>query len=222
MTPPRSLILTSFTQQPAECLNLLADHLWQIGVTVNGVNAENRLANQFAYLWCERAALHSVLNLRERVYRLDKVTAMISDGGFMRPAASVETVTLQQWACAFHREAIGINDDKRMQKLVAKKIEEGDLYIWMKAEKITAMAAKTRETVYGAVVGLVYTPHELRGKGYASQLVTALSSTLLGRGFRFCALFTDADNPISNSIYQKIGYYPLCDMQEYLFKKDTQ
>ncbi len=30
-------------------------------------------------------------------------------------------------------------------------------------------------------------------------------------------LFTDLSNPTSNSIYQKIGYRPVCDFTEYIF-----
>ena len=36
-------------------------------------------------------------------------------------------------------------------------------------------------------------------------------------GFDFCSLFTDLANPISNAIYQQIGYRPVCDFQEIKF-----
>ena len=36
-------------------------------------------------------------------------------------------------------------------------------------------------------------------------------------GYQFCTLFTDQANPTANSIYQKIGYCPVCDFVEYEF-----
>ena len=52
---------------------------------------------------------------------------------------------------------------------------------------------------------------EHRGRGYASGCVAALSQAMLDRGKRFCALYTDLSNPISNKIYQNVGYRPIVD-----------
>jgi hypothetical protein len=62
---------------------------------------------------------------------------------------------------------------------------------------------------------MVYTPPELRRRGYASHCVAELSRALLAEGYDFCALFTDLANPTSNHIYQEIGYRPVCDYDSY-------
>ena len=36
-------------------------------------------------------------------------------------------------------------------------------------------------------------------------------------GNRHCRLYTDVANPTSNRIYQKIGYRPLYDVNDYMF-----
>jgi predicted GNAT family acetyltransferase len=64
----------------------------------------------------------------------------------------------------------------------------------------------------------VYTPPALRGRGYASALVAAVSQAQLDAGRRFCFLFTDLANPTSNRIYQDIGYEAVCDVDEYRFE----
>ncbi|PKO17772.1 MAG: hypothetical protein CVU39_04635 [Chloroflexi bacterium HGW-Chloroflexi-10] len=217
MTPPRSMILTAFIQESAPALSFLTDTLWQMGVSVSGVNAEKRLANQFAHLWSHRASFLPKLQMNERVYRLDKVLPLPGVQGTMRLAGVEESELLIQWGCAFHREGLGKADDEGMRKIIQKKIGDGELFLWCVDGKAFAMAAKTRETVHGVVVSLVYTPPENRGKGYATQLVGELSQLMLASGHSFCALFTDLANPTSNSIYQKIGYYPVGDMDEYVF-----
>ena len=80
------------------------------------------------------------------------------------------------------------------------------------------MAATARPTRRGVGVNLVYTPPPLRGKGYASSCVAALSQLQLDSGYQFCVLYTDLANPTSNSIYHKIGYVALCDSDEYVFE----
>jgi len=48
--------------------------------------------------------------------------------------------------------------------------------------------------------------------------VAALSQQMLDAGWEFCTLYTDLANPVSNSIYQRIGYRPVCDSNEYDFE----
>ncbi|MBA2569295.1 MAG: GNAT family N-acetyltransferase [Actinobacteria bacterium] len=66
-------------------------------------------------------------------------------------------------------------------------------------------------TPNGIRIGPVYTPPELRGRGYASALVAKLSSSLLAGGRRFCFLYTDLANPASNKIYERLGYVRVCE-----------
>ena len=73
-------------------------------------------------------------------------------------------------------------------------------------------------TPNGVRIGPVYTPHELRGRGYASALTAWVSAERLELGRSFCFLYTNLDNPTSNRIYMDIGYEPVCDSFEYTFE----
>jgi predicted GNAT family acetyltransferase len=48
--------------------------------------------------------------------------------------------------------------------------------------------------------------------------VAAVSQMSLDSGKKFCTLYTDLDNPTSNSIYQKNGYKPVGDSTVYRFE----
>jgi predicted GNAT family acetyltransferase len=54
---------------------------------------------------------------------------------------------------------------------------------------------------------LVYTPPELRGRGYASACVATLTAREQATtpGYR-CMLYTDLANAATNRLYQAIGY----------------
>lgn len=79
------------------------------------------------------------------------------------------------------------------------------------------MVRKAGKTPNGNLVNFVYTPPHLRRRGYATECVAHLSKRLLEEGNKFCFLFTDLSNLISNSIYQKIGYRPIIDVDQYKF-----
>lgn len=102
-----------------------------------------------------------------------------------------------------------LNEDviKTVQRLLSKQA----VVLWETDGVPVAMAGKVREASLGSAVSLVYTPPEYRGRGYASALVAHLSQHILDQGSPRCLLFTDARNPTSNAIYQKIGYVYKCD-----------
>lgn len=74
-----------------------------------------------------------------------------------------------------------------------------------------SMAGYTRIMPTAIGISFVYTPPYFRGKGYATSCVAQISQMALDKGFSRCVLYTDLQNPISNSIYQEIGYKAVCD-----------
>ena len=62
-------------------------------------------------------------------------------------------------------------------------------------------------------IGPVFTPEEHRGRGYAAWVVATLSQRALDAGDT-PSLYTDQANPVSNKIYQRIGYYAVADEGE--------
>jgi predicted GNAT family acetyltransferase len=57
-----------------------------------------------------------------------------------------------------------------------------------------------------ARIGPVYTPPELRGRGYAGGATAAVSQAALDAGVREVVLYTDLANPVSNALYERLGY----------------
>jgi predicted GNAT family acetyltransferase len=79
------------------------------------------------------------------------------------------------------------------------------------------MAAHTETTPRTARIGPVFTPPSLRGNGYASAAVAALTRRLLAAGRAWCLLFADTGNPISTGIYRRLGYEEVALFREYRF-----
>ncbi|MGW3731365.1 GNAT family N-acetyltransferase, partial [Streptomyces sp. NPDC000851] len=63
----------------------------------------------------------------------------------------------------------------------------------------------------------VYTPAHLRGRGYAAAVTAEVSRAALAAGATEVVLFTDAGNPTSNALYQRLGYRRVTDWAPYDF-----
>jgi GNAT superfamily N-acetyltransferase len=145
-------------------------------------------------------------------YELTQVTLPeIKPPGRMRFAENSDEELLLNWGMQFvidcdlpeaHSETL--REDT--QKNVAKALANRSRVLWEIDNKPVAMPGSGRKASFGSSVGWVYTPPNLRGRGYASQLVAEFSQHLLDSGAPRCLLFTDAANPTSNKIYQRMGY----------------
>ena len=63
----------------------------------------------------------------------------------------------------------------------------------------------------GRVRGKRLRPYLAVGRGYAGAATCAASEAVRAAGAERVLLFTDLANPTSNSLYQRLGYYPVED-----------
>jgi predicted GNAT family acetyltransferase len=94
---------------------------------------------------------------------------------------------------------------------VRERVGHGGVTLWEAGGEPVAMAGATRQVAGMARIGPVYTPPAHRGRGYGSAVTAAASQRLIDDGTRDVVLFTDLANPVSNSIYQRIGYQAVED-----------
>ncbi|NDZ98825.1 GNAT family N-acetyltransferase, partial [Streptomyces sp. SID10116] len=66
-------------------------------------------------------------------------------------------------------------------------------------------------------VAPVYTPADLRGRGYGGAATAAVTRAALDAGAAQVLLFTDLANPTSNRLYQRLGYRPVADFAQWDF-----
>lgn len=211
-TPPRPLILT---RAPAAAVDALVEGMMAWGVELPGVVGPAETANRFARLWSRRTGKEAQLGTHQRMYRLDAVEPGLEPlPGRLRQAGEDDLDRVTEWIEAFQREAMPVGDSR---ELAVTKIRQGAVWLWDYDSGPVTMAAWAGPTPHGIRINLVYTPPELRGRGYATACVAALSRRLLEEGRRFCALYADLANPTSNRIYLRIGYRPVCDVDEIRF-----
>ncbi|MFW9865894.1 MAG: GNAT family N-acetyltransferase, partial [Candidatus Thorarchaeota archaeon] len=174
----------------------------------------------FAKLWCETKAVKFKLAMNERLYKLTHLAEeTLGKHQFIKATDLYEDIILR-WGKEFMLEALPERDSEINERSLENRkedIKEGRIFLLIDNDKPVSMARKAGKTPNGITVNLVYTPPKLRRKGYATECVAKLSKLLLEEGNNYCFLFTDLSNPTSNSIYQKIGYRPVMDVDEYHF-----
>ena len=174
---------------------------------------------QFARAWASRNGVTAEVRIAQGVFALERVEPVTDVPGAMRIATSEDRPLLLEWYLAFAVEALpGEPNEERMTHELDHRLTADDagIVLW-DHDGAVSMAGFGGSTPNGIRIGPVYTPPELRGRGYASALVAELSSSLLADGRRFCFLYTDLANPTSNKIYERIGYVRVCESAEIEF-----
>lgn len=219
-TPPYNQIL-SYTDE-LKIIDVLVDALVKTKSEMPGVVAFKEGAKRFVKLWSKRNNLKAKISLNERLYKLESINPdVLGQHKFITATVAYENI-IRQWGREFILEALPDRTPEMIEQSLGhfkEDIVEGRIVLLFDNDVPVSMARKAGKSINGNAVNLVYTPPQLRKKGYATECVAKLSKLLLEEGNSYCFLFTDLSNPTSNSIYQKIGYRPIMDVDEYHFHK---
>ncbi|MCB0386808.1 MAG: GNAT family N-acetyltransferase, partial [Bdellovibrionales bacterium] len=155
--------------------------------------------------------------MRQRIFELRQVNNIPLSSGKMRVATEKDLPVVKDFALGFYRDCFPNKEQEKGVALAESMVAEGTCYLW-EDQKPVAMVALRRPTTHGICISYVYTPPEERGKGYASTVVATVSRQCLEGKYDFCTLYTDAENPTSNSIYLKIGYKIIGEVMDVEFE----
>jgi ribosomal protein S18 acetylase RimI-like enzyme len=202
VTPPHDLIVVANERGAAA----LGEQLHLAHFDVPGVNAETATAQAFAAAYLAGDGRRHHLQTHMALYRLERL---------IRPPIPAEGSPRRAHASDFE-VCVGYFDAMRAElgenvydstDLVRSRIEGGLIWLWEMDGGPVSLASRAPDAIGVARIGPVYTPPEARRQGFASAVTHACAKDALERGARSVVLFTDLDNPTSNSIYQAIGFH---------------
>ena len=183
-----------------------------------GLNTEKEVSQIFAKEFCKIARKEAKVRFEMRILVLEKLNeAVLRDDVIFRKATMEDKEVLKDYRRKFSEEALHETvSEEDLENKFERHFSMG-YYLLEKDGKIVATASSNRHLTKGKSIGNVYTPKEERGNGYAYNLVYRISKEFLDSGMEYCVLFTDDSNPISNHVYEKIGYERRADTMEILF-----
>jgi len=207
-TPPFPVVLTPMTDGHAAAL---AGELAARGRRPAGVNAAPEPATAFAAAWRDHTGQAARTGMRMRLYALGQLLPLEPPPpGQARTASVQDTALLLTWLDAFQYEAKP-GGPHESERLVNDRVGWGGLVLWEHHGRPVSLAGRNRAAAGQARIGPVYTPPELRGRGFGGAATVAITQAALDDGAEGVVLFTDLANPASNTLYQRLGYRPVSD-----------
>lgn len=200
-----------------QALDLLANSLAERGFALPGVNGISDASDCFARSWERYASAAASLETRQRAYALRELKPQQTPLGKLTRAQPEQATLILEWLLAMIAETGPANQSAWTITEVSMLIKDGNVCLWCVGEEPAAMAFFNRHTRRSVAISGVYTDAEKRGRGFATALVAAMCGQGLAGGREFVTLFTDAENPVSNAVYQRVGFYPVCDYHQYRF-----
>jgi GNAT superfamily N-acetyltransferase len=221
-TPPHRLNLADLGEGE-RAVQTLAAHLARRSVQLPGVMGREALGESFSQHWMtsagRRLGSRSHHGWRQNLYQVQEVVPPANVAGRMRKAQSDERALMIDWQLAFAVDA----DLPRLERgldhvtaFVDDGLADGTFAIWDVDGRPASVARRRPIGDIGVRIGAVYTPPEMRGHGYAAALTAALSQAVLDEG-RWCCLFADAANALTNRLYQRIGYAKVGSFADIVF-----
>lgn len=168
-----------------------------------GVIGSVRICEAYSRVCGKRAKRRMDLNLMV----LEKCAEIPIADGIFRRIERRDLDYLPRWMCSFNEECqIQPTTEGEQRESMERGLDTSDQYVLEVNGEPVSTAAASGQMRNGIKIGAVYTPPKHRGKGYATSCVHRLAEMLIERGNKFVVLNADAKNPVSNHVYNKIGF----------------
>jgi GNAT superfamily N-acetyltransferase len=209
-TPPYPLTCNAI---PIDGVEVVVTELARVCPELNGVRGARVAAVAFAQAWHAVTRRNGNVTVEERLYRLGALRAPTSVAGAPRLANDDDRGLLVDWVELFFGETFGHpRNDRAGEKFVdtADRVDHRIL-LWS-VDNAPVSMAMLRAPAFGVTrIGPVFTPQTHRGHGYGSAVTAAAAELARRSGVDDVVLFADLANPVSNAIYQRIGFEAVGD-----------
>lgn len=199
---------------PEGSVGMVADALAEVAPESTGVEGLIADATAFAERWSERLGTGFRRSYTTRLYRLGALRIPDVPGN-PRRATESDVALCTEFAEAMRIEA-GISPPGLDKAAIRNRVAAGLMWFWERDGRPTSFAAQQIPVHGWSRIGLVYTPPEERGHGYASAVTAHIAQLLRADGLNVC-LFADTANRTSSKIYQAIGFHPTHEFVHHAF-----
>ncbi|WP_436494133.1 GNAT family N-acetyltransferase [Actinokineospora sp. HUAS TT18] len=209
-TPPRPLIVAGLPRSTHSQVIDVLDH-------IPGVTGPRDIAEPFTEAWLAKSGQSIATTTLTRLYELGALTVPDVPGHFRLGTAADLPVAARWWeefAAELDHFAVPGNGAESIQRALDFDRAIG---LWFDGDEPVAMALASPVIAGMSRIGPVYTPPAARGRGYGKAVSAYVAQHARDKGAEHVVLFADLDNPVSNAVYQGIGFRVVTDAVDYLF-----
>ncbi|MDX1621725.1 MAG: GNAT family N-acetyltransferase [Nitriliruptorales bacterium] len=215
-TPPWPWNVTvAGDRDPVEVSAVVADHLAVTGAEPAEVNGAAGVAELVAHGWAEAIGGLADQQMAMRVMSCEEVQMPPAPTGRRRRATVGDVELVRDWLVLFQGEVFDreVEDIDGLEDRIRRSLSEDQhgTWLWEDDDQVVSLTAIGRPTGTGERIAPVFTPAAHRGRGYAGRLVAEVTADGFDRGLSHVFLFTDAANPVSNALYERLGYHVVGD-----------
>ncbi|MBC6451454.1 GNAT family N-acetyltransferase [Actinokineospora xionganensis] len=208
----------SVSALPVETHVEVVDYLLTEGIDVMGVGGPRDVADPFMRTWIAASGQTIEQSIPMRLYHLGELDMPTNVAGEFRLTGEADVPMVGRWWEDFFAEATHGGNPESGEHDVRKALEFGrGIGLWIDQGEPGSFAVASPPRAGMSRIGPVYTPADKRGRGYGAAVTAHVAQWAVDQGAEHVLLFTDLDNPTSNSIYQRIGFRPVFDAVEYVF-----
>jgi GNAT superfamily N-acetyltransferase len=209
-TPPYPLACNAL---PIDSAGVVAAEVARVNPELAGARGARAATAGFAAAWNALTGSEGHVSVEERLYRLRSLRPPVGVQGDPCRATDQDRGLLVDWVEGFYAETFGHpRDDEAGRRFVDAAERKGDRFtLWTVDDVPVSMAMLRAPAADVSRIGPVFTPPERRGHGYGSAVTAAAVELAHRSGTADVVLFTDLANPVSNAIYQRIGFEAVAD-----------
>ncbi|WP_436524081.1 GNAT family N-acetyltransferase [Actinoplanes sp. HUAS TT8] len=198
-TPPHPVLFSAMPPAAiSEAAEALADR------PISGVNMLDTDLPEFV------GSRTVVPGMRTRLHRLGTLTPPEpAPSGQARPAGEADRDLLIAWFRDFYEFVHETRPD--ITAAVDDHLAHTRITLWIDGNRPVSMAVRSQPSAGMIRILYVWTPPDLRRRGYAAGATAAATRAALDDGADEVVLYTDLDNPTSNALYHRLGYRPVED-----------
>jgi len=202
LTPSGYLLVSHGSEEAiGRLVNYGKSRNWQL----EGVTGPEEQVLSFSSKWCESITDVSSENPTFMIYNTPYSKFSDHPSVNLHPVDQTSWPRVQTWATLFANESIPPLSPTALVTMAREMMTKGNLFVMNKEEAgPCAMGGFGRSTPNCQVINMIFVPSELRGNGYAGDLITSLVAEATKRGFSRCILFSDFVG--DRNLYDRLGF----------------
>jgi GNAT superfamily N-acetyltransferase len=214
--PPRGVLLSDM---PDAAATALADFLSEVRPDLPTLNGPSAPAAACTDRFAQVTGRTAEVGLRQRMLATSTIAMPAGVLGAGRAATVDDEDLILDWLAEFTREALPDAPPTPPAPIRHRLTTQPPImWFWEDGGQHVSFCWQSMPSGGVVRVSLVYTPPEFRGRGYAAANVAAVSQRALDTDADRVMLYTDAANPVSNRVYERIGYEYVGDATEFYLR----